>query len=1310
MSKKREQSVQPPWEAWKLDKTFFRTLAQYNASHPETTLDCVLDGIRTGLENHQPLFNLIPDAPFPARGLVGALAHLIKLGVVSLLSRDATAIILSEVQTVHRAQASVRDFSEQVVAWVIDVKAAFESTVSGHFSWTTWKNLRKMRDLIDEICRWANARLEDKRWTRIGNGMMISTEIAEFNMRINEAKSLFTDLTLINLSGGMDAILSGLWLLLQRQDSITKEIEKIKDKQREQFVSRSYLCCRKDTNIALKSYIIDGIEMQKQTEARRLFLSQNLSPRVVTNPMYDQQGKLPCDEDTRTQVLEDIRNWVNDISPESPNFLWLTGDPGCGKSAITASIARECKDRNILWGQYFINRNNIETTDPNSYFPSIARQFADHSNDVEVSIHDCLKRKPSLMDRISPEQAAALFVDAIGVASKIYPDRPVVVVIDGLDETDKAHLKDTAMIFACLFQRLSLHGNAKVLLSSRTEDDIRNPFARYIDDQHVKHVHLDTASQSSIDDVSAFLRRKIARIVEDNDLNWADWPGERRIEILTRRASGLFIWAVTVAKFIQEQIDIMGTECLNDVLDMLDADTLGDINTLYSIILRETYKNTTSNWEFEKFRRIVGAIVDLCEPLCLADLATLLNLKQRPSSSPVDIIKFVQRLRTVLVAGTGAINSETIPRLHKSFYEFIISQQADSRFRINLEITNGELAICCLTQFQGARTMTSCPWVASTLPTSFRYAFRFWSIHLHKSAGGTAAGIMIANNLSLTRDDCHEVLRNIGNECNFDPVHITFSPNQSRILIASGKHRSAWDAINGFEFKDTHTILQGHKDFVSSVSFSPDSRLLVSGSADKTAIVWDVQSSHMVTSLKGHSRELNSVMYSPDGRYIASASADFTTRVWDALTYFPTAAPRRHARPVRSLAFSPDGTQIVSGSDDHHVRFWGWKDDHCVTMTPAHHRPVTSVTISPDGKIVASSSDDSTVRLWNAELRRPLGPPLEFSRVFGLQFSPKGTYLVAVDAETGNAVFLWKPDTVNSNKPEIALRGHDLVPPVARICSITFSPDESSLVLGCSDHTIRIVDLLSVNHRSLCYVGHSGWVMTVAVSADGKYIASGSVDNNVHVWDMPVLRETHTRDDRPKTHTNFSSDGTFVISASSNKGTRLWNSKNNTFRDIPLPVTSSKGPCVKYVCFSSDRRRIAGACSEADETFQLWDVETCALVASASKGVASQNSDITSLSFTADSRYLIATYTGAPPDVWEEKDGALIHVDATERMGSFAEAEPLAFFDTQSHAPFNLGGALWFPDAAVSGLWVFLDGCIVRAHENGSMTVLSRKN
>jgi hypothetical protein len=75
----------PAWDLWEIDAEFLKMLSQWNENHPDSTLERVFAKINTGLENAQPLFELIPDSPFPARSLVTALAHLVNLGVVCRL-------------------------------------------------------------------------------------------------------------------------------------------------------------------------------------------------------------------------------------------------------------------------------------------------------------------------------------------------------------------------------------------------------------------------------------------------------------------------------------------------------------------------------------------------------------------------------------------------------------------------------------------------------------------------------------------------------------------------------------------------------------------------------------------------------------------------------------------------------------------------------------------------------------------------------------------------------------------------------------------------------------------------------------------------------------------------------------------------------------------------------------------------------------------------------------------------------------------------------------------------------------------------
>ncbi|KZP32455.1 hypothetical protein FIBSPDRAFT_944011 [Athelia psychrophila] len=675
----KQPSSSPSWE---FDPDFFKAMSRWNRKHPESSLKSVMDKIFSVIENSADVTQFIPDSPFPARTLVTALVSLLKLGI-----------------KISGAKSEVFEFAKQVADWLDQIQANLKGNEKGRFSRATIQNLVLCRDLINEICKWATHRLDDGRWSSVTHGLTITKEIEDFKARITSARDLFLNLSSITVAGGIDAILEEIKMVRQRQND---QLERMNNK-------------------------LDALE---EARARDAFLTQKL--HTVAEPTYTHQGKLPCDKETRVEVLAEIMKWRDDKSDESLGFLWLTGEPGAGKSAITASIARACKDDGTLWAQFFINRNNAETTDPRLYFPSIARQFIDHSAHPGVTnvIIEALKIQPSLMDDISDEQASELFVKAFTIACESNREQSVVVVIDGLDETDPAKLSETAKIFSKIFSSLSgqTTRNAKVLISSRPDDVISTPFTKMMEQsQHVKHIHLDT--KSSIQDVSVYLRKQIARIVEDNGLGLElDWPGKERTEALCDRASGLFIWAVTVAKFFQNEIGSTGKERLNQLIDAFSAEGTGKIDVLYLKVLELAYGETKDPWRFETFRRIVGCVAALKEPLSISAISNLLDLRRDASSDPVDVPHFFSQTRTVLVAGTNAVDGQTVPRLHKSFFEFITSDHADSKFRVDLHNASGELALQSIRQLhyvfkQGVSQS------APGTPES-RYALRYWGSHL----------------------------------------------------------------------------------------------------------------------------------------------------------------------------------------------------------------------------------------------------------------------------------------------------------------------------------------------------------------------------------------------------------------------------------------------------------------------------------------------------------------------------------------------------------------------------------------------------
>ena len=1027
------------------------------------------------------------------------------------------------------------------------------------------------------------------------------------------------------------------------------------------------------------------MEMKKQAEVRRAFLEKTLDRRVVTNPTYDEQGKNPCDEGTRIAELANIRKWLTSISSASQNFLWLTGDPGCGKSAITASIARDCKDDCTLWAQFFINRNNRETTDPNSYFPTIARQLADRSPNVQRVIYDRLSEKRSLMDCISSQQAAKLFVDALGVASMLDPTQPVLVIIDGLDETDRKYLNDTAVIFSCLFKDLTDYPNVKVLISSRTEDDIRNPFARNLRVKYVKHVHLDTAA--SLGDVSSFLRRKVAHIVERNDLNWEIWPGEERMSMLAARASGLFIWAVTVAKFLQEQIDEYGAECLEEILNALTGEALKDINTLYGLILRVTHPKPT-DWDFEKFRRIIGAIVVAREPLCLGDLTNLLDLRQAPSRPRVDIVNFVRRLRTVLVAGTDVVNDKTIPRLHKSFFEFITSPGAltnnggtvegrlriDPRFCIDMNVAEAELALQCMRQFQLLYGKVTDDWTTA-VSGQLRYACRFWSSHLRHMEGPTIA-FVLGGGTSIP--DLRQHLHLSSNDNPYqDPIGLltlSLSSDRSQLLSTFGGRNYRWDMKTGNQNLRVLTAHRGTQ--LRCVAFSLDGRQLVSGSNDSSVLLWDVQKCTLLHTLKGHTDEVWTVAFSPGGNLIASGSNDCTISLWDPAVPQPIAVLRGHIGRLCSVTFSPDGTTIASGSSDKTVRIWNVRSRQPVgSPLCGHTGTVRSVVYTPDGQQILSGSDDGTIRVWDLTGELLSQTVSKSGGILTLSISPDG-HQVLGDSRIG--ILAWTRS------------GNHLLPtkapfdPSQAVHSLALSPDGKSFVFSDGDH-VRFWDMQAGQSRQYV-IKLANDIHQVAFSPDGSKIAFGNA-KVVWIWDAPQPAATLSA---------LSPDGILIVSHSVDGTVRLRDSRTEFSVGHPLQRNVGK---LRHVVFSSDSSRIGGA---TESEIYLWDASMKRLLADGTRGSLPP---IVSFSFLRDRRTLISIHDDESMYAWEDKEGNLSpHRQSFDPDHDFDHP---SFVTVDEEHPQEVGGTRWFPGKeGHSGLWASLDDLLIRGNVDGSIVVL----
>jgi WD40 repeat protein len=289
--------------------------------------------------------------------------------------------------------------------------------------------------------------------------------------------------------------------------------------------------------------------------------------------------------------------------------------------------------------------------------------------------------------------------------------------------------------------------------------------------------------------------------------------------------------------------------------------------------------------------------------------------------------------------------------------------------------------------------------------------------------------------------------------------------------------------------------LLGHSGCIRGVVFLPDGRRALSGSSDKTARLWDLETGQELRRFTGHTEEITWVALAPDGTRFATASGDRSVRIWDinndrALQVLPD-----HPGPLTCAAFSPDGRRLISVGGFPEVLVWDVWDlarvkvvsrfpvpngCWCLAFGPAVRG---TFAVSPGGLIWLFTSNDPNPRVFHGHT----------SDVHGLAISPSGA-LIASGSFDGT-VRLW--DIANARELR-CFNGH-----LGVVNCVAFSPDGWRIIsAGSADRVLRLWD--TETGQQLCRMeGHTDNVPCVAISPDGHYALSGGADCNLILWKLP---------------------------------------------------------------------------------------------------------------------------------------------------------------------------------------------------------------
>jgi WD40 repeat protein len=197
-----------------------------------------------------------------------------------------------------------------------------------------------------------------------------------------------------------------------------------------------------------------------------------------------------------------------------------------------------------------------------------------------------------------------------------------------------------------------------------------------------------------------------------------------------------------------------------------------------------------------------------------------------------------------------------------------------------------------------------------------------------------------------------------------------------------------------------------HSSKVLALALSPDGKTLVSGSADKTVKIWQLNSQADPLTLTGYSTAIHSIIISSDGQYFVASGLESNLRIRNLETGKLIRSINNNAK-VTSLAFSPDGELLAAGSEDKMLRLWHIKTGQEIWTFTGHSERVSSVVFAPDGQTLISASWDKTIKCWSLASKEELGTLYEHTdKVLSLAISGDGKTLISGSAD--KTVKIWQ--------------------------------------------------------------------------------------------------------------------------------------------------------------------------------------------------------------------------------------------------------------------------------------------------------------
>ena len=264
------------------------------------------------------------------------------------------------------------------------------------------------------------------------------------------------------------------------------------------------------------------------------------------------QGKA-CLDGTRTEILKEIVDWINNTDPAAPRVFWLHGQAGKGKSAIAHTIALQARNLGVLGSCFCFTRVRQHEGLHVKLFPTIARDLADRDLRLRPLLAETITN--SRMLRGTGDMAEQWEKFIVEPLSRLEDSSTgnVVAVIDALDESGAESTRGPVLELLSASHG-NLPGNLRILLTSRPLVDI---YRMLKTTPHIQARSLDDDADSSIGDVQLYISDRLKKLGS----TFADETPQQ----LATKSGGVFEWARLACDFVSHPVSVIVKKCLAQI-------------------------------------------------------------------------------------------------------------------------------------------------------------------------------------------------------------------------------------------------------------------------------------------------------------------------------------------------------------------------------------------------------------------------------------------------------------------------------------------------------------------------------------------------------------------------------------------------------------------------------------------------------------------------------------------------------------------------------------------------------------------------